>query len=123
MYEQSSTYFKMHQLICRKMVIQILVRIQSASFSLTKLLNRFFRSPYRNDHLKVFNQFPFRVTMHLCLNTKCKKRFPKKKKNNNKNKEKKNNKDTKKTTGEKSEKKMEEGKRKTVGFSVNLPCV
>lgn len=80
------------QLTCRKIVVQILVKIQSEyrkfQFS-SKLLNRFFRPPFRNDHLKVFNQFPFRVIMHLCLNTKCKKRFPTKKNKKNKNKEKK----------------------------------
>lgn len=112
MYEQSSTYFKMHQLICRKMVIQILVRIQSASFSLTKLLDRFFRSPYRNDHLKVFNQFPFRVTMHLCLNTKCKKRFPKKKKIIIKTKRKKITKIAKKRREKKVKKRWRKGKGK-----------
>lgn len=115
------------QLTCRKIVVQILVKIQSEyrkfQFS-SKLLNRFFRPPFRNHNLKVFNQFPFRVIMHLCLNTKCKKRFPTKKIKKIKTKrKKKNNKDSKKTTGEKSGKKVEEGKRKTVGFSVNLPCV
>lgn len=110
------------QLTCRKIVVQILVKIQSENrkfqFS-SKLLNRFFRPPFRNDHLKVFNQFPFRVIMHLCLNTKCKKRFPTKKNKKNKNKEKK--KRITKIAKKRREKKVEKRWRKGKGKPLDSP--